>query len=64
MDRFMSPRPKLAEPGPHDLLGFQAKNTLTDHEQRKRYDAWRNSGLAISYKNWLGLKDSVQVSLN
>ena len=43
---------------------FQAKNILIDPEQRKRYDAWRNSGIAMSYKQWIGLKDSVQASMH
>ncbi|XP_006620307.1 J domain-containing protein isoform X2 [Apis dorsata] len=36
-----------------------AKEVLCDPEQRSKYDKWRHSGIAISYKQWLGLKDSV-----
>ncbi len=43
---------------------MKAKNTLIDADQRKRYDAWRHSGLAISFKNWIGMKDSVQHSMH
>uniref|UniRef100_T1JMM2 J domain-containing protein n=1 Tax=Strigamia maritima TaxID=126957 RepID=T1JMM2_STRMM len=31
-----------------------AKETLTDPTKRKAYDAWRRSGLAISFDQWMG----------
>lgn len=41
------------------FLQQHAKEVLCDPEQRSKYDKWRHSGIAISYKQWLGLKDSV-----
>lgn len=41
-------------------LFFQdAKETLLDPAKRSNYDKWRNSGIKISYKNWLGMKEHV-----
>ncbi|XP_037944369.1 J domain-containing protein-like [Teleopsis dalmanni] len=37
----------------------EAKETLCDPERRANYDKWRNSGIAMSYKNWLGMKEHV-----
>lgn len=37
----------------------EAKEILCDADQRKNYDKWRNSGIAISYKNWKDMKDHV-----
>ncbi|XP_073817108.1 dnaJ domain-containing protein isoform X1 [Musca autumnalis] len=37
----------------------EAKETLCDPEKRANYDKWRNSGIAMSYKNWLGMKEHV-----
>lgn len=40
-----------------------AKETLLDPAKRANYDKWRNSGINVSYKNWLGMKEHVhQVS--
>ncbi|CAL7952186.1 unnamed protein product [Xylocopa violacea] len=36
-----------------------AKEVLCDPEKRSNYDKWRHSGIAISYKQWLGMKDHV-----
>lgn len=36
-----------------------AKETLLDPAKRANYDKWRNSGINISYKNWLGMKEHV-----
>jgi DnaJ-class molecular chaperone len=41
----------------------EAKEILCDPEKRQMYDKWRNSGLQISYKNWIGMKEHV-VSIN
>lgn len=41
----------------------EAKEILSDPERRQLYDKWKNSGLKISYKNWIGMKEHV-VSLN
>lgn len=37
----------------------EAKEILCDPERRSNYDKWRGSGLQITYKNWVGMKDSV-----
>ena len=37
----------------------EAKEILCDPERRPLYDKWRNSGLQISYKSWIGMKDHV-----
>ncbi|XP_076278887.1 dnaJ domain-containing protein isoform X2 [Lasioglossum baleicum] len=36
-----------------------AKEVLCDPEKRSNYDKWRHSGIAISYKQWLGMKEHV-----
>lgn len=41
------------------FLPQHAKEVLCDVEKRSNYDKWRRSGIAISYKQWLGMKDSV-----
>lgn len=41
----------------------EAKEILCEPEKRQMYDKWRNSGLQISYKNWMGMKEHV-VSVN
>nr|ACO15071.1 J domain-containing protein [Caligus clemensi] len=42
----------------------EAKSVLTDDEKRKDYDAWKSSGLAMSYKDWLRLNSSVKKSMH
>ncbi|GLG99304.1 J domain-containing protein [Gryllus bimaculatus] len=42
----------------------EAKETLCDPEKRKNYDKWRNSGIAISYKQWVGMKEHVHSSMH
>ncbi|KAH8271405.1 hypothetical protein KR018_008876 [Drosophila ironensis] len=37
----------------------EAKETLCDPEKRAIYDKWRNSGIAMSFKQWLGMKEHV-----
>lgn len=37
----------------------EAKETLCEPERRALYDKWRNSGLQVSYKNWIGMKEHV-----
>jgi DnaJ family protein C protein 12 len=37
----------------------EAKEILCNPEKRLMYDKWRNSGLQISYKNWIGMKEHV-----
>ncbi|KAG7202168.1 hypothetical protein KM043_015850 [Ampulex compressa] len=41
-----------------------AKEILCDPEKRSNYDKWRNSGIAISYKQWLGMKEHVHQSMH
>ncbi|XP_067617136.1 J domain-containing protein isoform X2 [Eurosta solidaginis] len=42
----------------------EAKETLCDPEKRAIYDKWRNSGISMSYKNWLGMKEHVGQSMH
>ncbi|CAG9806387.1 unnamed protein product [Chironomus riparius] len=42
----------------------EAKEILCNPEKRQMYDKWRNSGLQISYKNWIGMKEHVQQSMH
>jgi len=42
----------------------EAKETLCDPERRANYDKWRHSGISISYKNWLGMKEHVHQSMH
>jgi DnaJ-class molecular chaperone len=37
----------------------EAKEILCNPEKRQMYDKWRNSGLQISYRNWIGMKEHV-----
>ncbi|XP_023288455.1 J domain-containing protein [Orussus abietinus] len=41
-----------------------AKEILCDPEKRINYDKWRRSGIAISYKQWLGMKEHVHQSMH
>jgi len=41
------------------MLLQEAKETLCDPEKRAVYDKWRNSGISMSYKQWLGMKEHV-----
>ncbi|XP_026669313.1 J domain-containing protein, partial [Ceratina calcarata] len=41
-----------------------AKEVLCDPEKRNNYDKWRHSGIAISYKQWVGMKDQVHQSMH
>ena len=43
---------------------FQAKSVLTEPSERKRYDLWLDSGIAMSFKQWQGLKDAVHTSMH
>lgn len=42
----------------------EAKEVLCDPEKRSNYDKWRNSGIAISYKQWVGMKEHVHSSMH
>ncbi|OWF43166.1 dnaJ homolog subfamily C member 12-like [Mizuhopecten yessoensis] len=42
----------------------KAKEVLSDQEMRKKYDKWKNSGIAMSYDQWSGLRDSVHTSMH
>ncbi|XP_075215941.1 dnaJ domain-containing protein [Lycorma delicatula] len=42
----------------------EAKEVLCDPEKRANYDKWRNSGISISYKQWLGMKEHVHQSMH
>uniref|UniRef100_A0A1B6DPJ5 J domain-containing protein n=1 Tax=Clastoptera arizonana TaxID=38151 RepID=A0A1B6DPJ5_9HEMI len=42
----------------------EAKEILCDPEKRANYDKWRNSGISIGYKQWLGMKEHVHQSMH
>ncbi|XP_018325696.1 J domain-containing protein [Agrilus planipennis] len=42
----------------------EAKDVLCDPEKRANYDKWKNSGIAISYRQWLGMKEHVHQSMH
>ncbi|KAK3090945.1 hypothetical protein FSP39_015971 [Pinctada imbricata] len=42
----------------------RAKETLSDPEKRKFYDAWRNSGLIISYDKWCAQRSATHTSMH
>uniref|UniRef100_A0A023F8Q1 J domain-containing protein n=1 Tax=Triatoma infestans TaxID=30076 RepID=A0A023F8Q1_TRIIF len=42
----------------------EAKEILSDPEKRKNYDKWRNSGISMSYKQWVGMKEHVHQSMH
>ncbi|KAK0097016.1 hypothetical protein PV326_003576 [Microctonus aethiopoides] len=41
-----------------------AKEILCDPDKRILYDKWRHSGISISYKQWMGMKEHVQQSMH
>ncbi|XP_028128588.1 J domain-containing protein isoform X2 [Diabrotica virgifera virgifera] len=47
-----------------DSNSSEAKEVLTDAQKRLNYDKWKNSGIAISYKQWLGMKEHVHQSMH
>lgn len=42
----------------------EAKEILCDPAKRSNYDKWRNSGICISYQQWLGMKEHVHQSMH
>ncbi|XP_040572863.1 dnaJ homolog subfamily C member 12 [Lepeophtheirus salmonis] len=42
----------------------EAKSVLTDDKKRKDYDAWKSSGMALTYKDWCRLNGSVKTSMH
>ncbi|KAL1505426.1 hypothetical protein ABEB36_004998 [Hypothenemus hampei] len=42
----------------------EAKETLTNPERKALYDKWKNSGISMGFKQWLGMKDHVQQSMH
>jgi len=42
----------------------EAKEVLCDPEKKLNYDKWKNSGISISYKQWLGMKEHVHQSMH
>ncbi|XP_050664958.1 J domain-containing protein [Leptidea sinapis] len=42
----------------------EAKETLCDPSRRCLYDKWKNSGISMGYKQWLGMKEHVQQSMH
>ena len=47
-----------------DAFHFQAKEALTNPEERSLYDAWKSAGIAMSYAQWRSLKSSVKSSMH
>ena len=45
-------------------MSFQAKSVLAEPSERKRYDLWLDSGIAMSFRHWQGLKDAVHTSMH
>jgi len=43
---------------------LQAKEVLTDPQERSLYDAWRSAGMAMRYSAWRNLKASVRSSMH
>ena len=41
----------------------KAKEILSDPERRAEYDAWRRSGLAVSYDQWVSRKNIQTVNI-
>ena len=41
-----------------------ARNILCDEEQRKNYDYWRRSGVAVPYEQWTELSRAVHTSMH
>ncbi|KAI4459411.1 dnaj subfamily c member 12 [Holotrichia oblita] len=62
---FSVPKEKLS-PTPDNLevAKKEAKEVLCDPEKRNNYDKWRNSGISISYRQWLGMKEHVHQSMH
>ena len=46
------------------IFDVQAKSVLTEPSERKRYDLWLDSGIAMSFRQWQGLKDAVHTSMH
>ncbi|KAL5019397.1 hypothetical protein ScPMuIL_005119 [Solemya velum] len=42
----------------------RAKDVLTDPTERKKYDQWRNSGIAISYSDWCAHRSAIHTSMH
>lgn len=42
----------------------EAKEVLCDPEKKLTYDKWRSSGISISYKQWLSMKEHVQQTMH
>ncbi|GAB1606601.1 dnaJ homolog subfamily C member 12-like [Argonauta hians] len=41
-----------------------AKDVVSCPEKRKKYDQWLNSGLAMSFKEWLAITDKIHSSMH
>ena len=42
----------------------EAKETLLNKAKRTLYDKWRGSGIAVSFKQWESMKDSIQSGMH
>ena len=45
-------------------MPLQAKSVLNEPSERKRYDLWLDSGIAMTFRQWQGLKDAVHTSMH
>lgn len=43
---------------------LQAKDILTDTNERNLYDSWRSAGIAMKYSQWRSMKDTVKSSMH
>ncbi|CAN9500064.1 unnamed protein product [Ophioblennius macclurei] len=66
--RALACHPDKQVDNPRAVADFQklqeAKEVLCDEAKRKNYDLWRRSGVAMTFHDWQGLKDSVKTSMH
>lgn len=43
---------------------LKAKEVLSDPQQRKNYDKWRNSGITMSFEQWCNLSKNAHTSMH
>ncbi|KAG7172528.1 J domain-containing protein-like [Homarus americanus] len=67
-DPSSSLHPDKNPDNPEAELQFQklqvAKDTLTDPEKKTQYDRWLNSGIAVSYEQWCGMKQHMNTTFH
>lgn len=66
--RALACHPDKHQDNPRAVADFQklleAKDVLCDEAKRQNYDSWKRSGVAITFRDWQGLKDSVKTSMH